>query len=370
MPLVLWRCQLGRRKGIWPVKNWVVGCSHVYLGLALLLQRKEGCKVLRWVCLFVSLTVLLHNSKTAQPNTHTHTFNGLFSRTAWLSWHQKGKPFWILLKQEMMGGSGINWTICKSFAPHSRQITTPVPITQFLWARCSSWHPTNSVKALKPTAQPNCTVFLCMLPVAMAWSSPDGVVICYVLLFLWMTSCFHVMVPVGRSKHDIMFRSSLPGGGSSWMLDHYSFSLSSSECSTGSEVCCVWLSYFLTECRRRWTAGSSVSTRLLVLSWQLHHPLLRQCRPRLKVAMMSPRGKVSSCLSRKSKHCLYASQLSIIGTLMVCCFLLYFFYPGFFSDLVSLQSNVTFFVACCWSLLGFYSLNSFVWSLLSLTGKL
>jgi len=58
---------------------------------------------------------------------HTHTFNGLFSRTIWVSRHQKGKPFWILLKQEMMGGSGINWTICKPFAPHSRQITTPVP---------------------------------------------------------------------------------------------------------------------------------------------------------------------------------------------------------------------------------------------------
>jgi len=31
------------------------------------------------------------------------------------------------MKQEMMGGSGISWTICKSFAPHSRQITTPAP---------------------------------------------------------------------------------------------------------------------------------------------------------------------------------------------------------------------------------------------------
>jgi len=27
----------------------------------------------------------------------------------------------------MMGGSGISWTMCKSFAPHSRHITTPVP---------------------------------------------------------------------------------------------------------------------------------------------------------------------------------------------------------------------------------------------------
>jgi len=36
-------------------------------------------------------------------HTHTHTFNGLFSRTSWESRHQKGKPFWILLKQEMLG---------------------------------------------------------------------------------------------------------------------------------------------------------------------------------------------------------------------------------------------------------------------------
>jgi len=62
-----------------------------------------------------------------RTHTHIHTFNGLFARTTWVSWHQKGKPFCILLKQEMMGGSGISWTICKSFAPHSRQITTPVP---------------------------------------------------------------------------------------------------------------------------------------------------------------------------------------------------------------------------------------------------
>jgi len=31
------------------------------------------------------------------------------------------------MKQEVMGSIGISWTICKSFAPHSRQITTPVP---------------------------------------------------------------------------------------------------------------------------------------------------------------------------------------------------------------------------------------------------
>jgi len=31
------------------------------------------------------------------------------------------------MKQEMWSGSGISWTICKSFASHSRQITMPVP---------------------------------------------------------------------------------------------------------------------------------------------------------------------------------------------------------------------------------------------------
>jgi len=30
-----------------------------------------------------------------------HPFNNLFSMTTWISWHLKGKPFWILLEQEM-----------------------------------------------------------------------------------------------------------------------------------------------------------------------------------------------------------------------------------------------------------------------------
>ena len=33
------------------------------------------------------------------------TFNSLFSRTTWLSWHQIGKQFWILLEQRWWGGS-------------------------------------------------------------------------------------------------------------------------------------------------------------------------------------------------------------------------------------------------------------------------
>jgi len=34
VPSVLWRCRLGGRKGIRPVKNWVVGCWRGYLSAA------------------------------------------------------------------------------------------------------------------------------------------------------------------------------------------------------------------------------------------------------------------------------------------------------------------------------------------------
>jgi len=40
--------------------------------------------------------------------------------------------------------------------------------------------------------------FLCMLPVAMARFSSDGVAICEILPVLWMTSCFHSMGPMGQ----------------------------------------------------------------------------------------------------------------------------------------------------------------------------
>jgi len=59
-----------------------------------------------------------------------HPFNGLFSRTVWVSRHSKDKQFWILIKilplvSTKLGNSGISWTICKSFTPLFWQITTP-----------------------------------------------------------------------------------------------------------------------------------------------------------------------------------------------------------------------------------------------------
>jgi len=57
-------------------------------------------------------------------------FNGLVSRTTWVSRYQKGNISLDLNDAKdgrVMGCSGISWTICKNYAPHSRQITTPTP---------------------------------------------------------------------------------------------------------------------------------------------------------------------------------------------------------------------------------------------------
>ena len=74
---------------------------------------------------------LTHTRTHAHTHTHTHRhthpFNGPFSRTTWVGRYQKGKPIWILLKQETVSGSGISWATCKS-TPRSRQITTPAPL--------------------------------------------------------------------------------------------------------------------------------------------------------------------------------------------------------------------------------------------------
>ena len=83
-----------------------------------------------------------------------HPFNSLFSRTAWVSWYQKGKTSLDLNEARddgVLACGGISWTICKRSAPRSRQITTPTPHHSIFtsWMHCTSRRPTNSVKALK-----------------------------------------------------------------------------------------------------------------------------------------------------------------------------------------------------------------------------
>jgi len=63
--------------------------SDLYKLLLLLLRVSD-----LYILLLLLLTLLL---------LLLHPCNGLISRTIWVSLHQKGKPFWILLEQEMMG---------------------------------------------------------------------------------------------------------------------------------------------------------------------------------------------------------------------------------------------------------------------------
>jgi len=81
-------------------------------------------------------------------------FNGLFSRTIRVSQHQKGKPFWILLEQEMMGWQWhqLDHTqiICTSLQTDNHASTSRV----FLQAGCPSCRPTNSIKTLKAKKYP------------------------------------------------------------------------------------------------------------------------------------------------------------------------------------------------------------------------
>ena len=78
-------------------------------------------------------------------------FMAFLSGTTWVSWYQKDKPFWILLKQRLW--SGISWTICNLFVPSYWQINANNSSLKFFYrpesAGCSSYHPTNSIKALK-----------------------------------------------------------------------------------------------------------------------------------------------------------------------------------------------------------------------------
>jgi len=71
-------------------------------------------------------------------------FNGLFSRTTWVSQYQKGKTSLDLNEARdygVLGCSGVSWTMCKQSAPRCRQITTPTN--------------TSSLNLYRPDALPN-----------------------------------------------------------------------------------------------------------------------------------------------------------------------------------------------------------------------
>ena len=90
-------------------------------------------------------------SNRIHTHMHAQPFNGLFSRTTWVGRYQKDKPFWIVLKQEMMGWQWHQLNhmqiICTSLQTYNHASTSSLHI--FLQAGCPSCNPTNSIKALK-----------------------------------------------------------------------------------------------------------------------------------------------------------------------------------------------------------------------------
>ena len=94
----------------------------------------------------VFLTVLPVHDKQQQQQ---QPFNGLFSRTTWVSRYQKGKT-----NLDFTGARDSEWQwhqlghmqVCTLLQTDNHASTPPLC---FLQAGCPSCHPTNSVKALK-----------------------------------------------------------------------------------------------------------------------------------------------------------------------------------------------------------------------------
>jgi len=74
-----------------------------------------------------------------------HPFNVLFSGTTWVSRHQKGKPFWILLEQEMMGRQ---W----HQLDHTQIICTSLHTDNHASTSALSFYRPDALPAAKPTA--------------------------------------------------------------------------------------------------------------------------------------------------------------------------------------------------------------------------
>ena len=169
LPSVLWRCWLGGRKGIRPVKN-LSGGALAWLSVW---SEVQTCTWPSWChchSLFLNrdnrLTQLLpsdhlQHCEVSSPETAikiwtdimsmpssmkssivlcykinkltywlsqllTHSFNDPLSGTTRVSRYQKGKTNLDFSEAKTVSGSGIGWTICKS-EPRSKQITAPAP---------------------------------------------------------------------------------------------------------------------------------------------------------------------------------------------------------------------------------------------------
>jgi len=93
--------------------------------------------------------VLKYRRETCYTRTHTHPFNGPFSRTAWVSRYQKGKTnlhFTEARDSEWQWRQLGHMHVCTSLQTDNHASTPPL---SFLQAGCPSCHPTTGIKALK-----------------------------------------------------------------------------------------------------------------------------------------------------------------------------------------------------------------------------
>ena len=86
--------------------------------------------------------------KYSHQTTLLHSLNGLFSRTTWVSRHQKGKTR-LARDDGVLECSGSSWTICKQPAPRSRRRTTPTPHHSIFTGRMLFLTPNQQCRALK-----------------------------------------------------------------------------------------------------------------------------------------------------------------------------------------------------------------------------
>ena len=118
-------------------------------------------------------------------------FRALTLMDGWQEGHQANRKNHFN-ETRWWGGSGISWTICKSFAPHSGQITIQNLITRFLRAGGSSWWPTNTQSTGGNRILTCWFVSICifiMVALRPAWSVYDSWFSVYPRSVCWLKIC-------------------------------------------------------------------------------------------------------------------------------------------------------------------------------------
>jgi len=92
------------------------------------------------------------HGKSSQLLLLLHPFNGMLSRTTWISQHEKGKPFWISMKQEMIG-----WQWHQ--LDHMQIICTSLKTNNHTRTSSLSFYRPDALPATQPTASKHWSKF-------------------------------------------------------------------------------------------------------------------------------------------------------------------------------------------------------------------